>query len=195
MKSTLPQASALQGKRVITIQTALGKSCVNDSYLPPRLTCFRHTEGMAISVLWATEPGSTLPVGFQDPVQSLKSLHPAPGASVFLLLTLPPDSVFSRADFDASAAATELAVSTPGLAERFEPDAPGFHSTETVDYITVMEGNVWLELDDLEVQLKPHDVVVQNGTRHAWRNRGETSATLSVVLIGAQRSGETKREI
>jgi quercetin dioxygenase-like cupin family protein len=32
----------------------------------------------------------------------------------------------------------------------------------------VLEGEVWLELDDgAEVRLRPGDTVVQNGTRHA----------------------------
>ena len=38
------------------------------------------------------------------------------------------------------------------------------HTTQTVDYGIVLEGEVWLEVDDgKEVHLKPHDVVVQNG--------------------------------
>jgi uncharacterized cupin superfamily protein len=41
-----------------------------------------------------------------------------------------------------------------------------------VDYGIVLEGEVWLELDDgKQVHLKPHDVVVQNRTRHAWRTK------------------------
>jgi quercetin dioxygenase-like cupin family protein len=57
-----------------------------------------------------------------------------------------------------------------------------------VDYAIVLEGDVWLELDDgEEIHLKPHDVVVQNGTRHAWRNKGATPAKMAFVLIGAVR--------
>jgi len=29
------------------------------------------------------------------------------------------------------------------------------------------------------------DLVVQNGTRHAWRNRGTAECTMAFVLIGA----------
>jgi len=44
-----------------------------------------------------------------------------------------------------------------------------------------------LELDDgLEVTLGPGDVVVQNGTRHRWHNRGEVVARLLSVTIGAR---------
>ncbi|MEC7118185.1 MAG: cupin domain-containing protein [Actinomycetota bacterium] len=52
-----------------------------------------------------------------------------------------------------------------------------------------MSGEVVLELDDgVEVTLKPGDTVVQNGTRHAWRNRTSEPAVLVVVLIGAKRN-------
>jgi quercetin dioxygenase-like cupin family protein len=62
------------------------------------------------------------------------------------------------------------------------------HTTSTIDFEVVLEGEVWLELDDgKEVHLKPGDTVVQNGTRHAWRNHGTVPARLAVFLIGAPR--------
>jgi len=75
------------------------------------------------------------------------------------------------------------------MAEHLETDNPGMHTTDTVDYEFVISGEVVLELDDgAEVTLKPGDTVVQNGTRHAWRNRTNEPAVLVVVLIGAKRS-------
>ena len=77
----------------------------------------------------------------------------------------------------------------PGMAEHLETENPGMHTTDTVDYEVVISGEVVLELDDgAEVTLKPGDTVIQNGTRHAWRNRTEKPAVLVVVLIGAKRS-------
>jgi len=70
-----------------------------------------------------------------------------------------------------------------------EPDHPGMHTTDTVDYDVVLSGEVWLELDDgAEVHLKPGDCVVQNGTRHAWHNKTDQPCTLAVVLVGARRT-------
>jgi quercetin dioxygenase-like cupin family protein len=83
-----------------------------------------------------------------------------------------------------AAVAENLAIS-PGLAELFEPD--GMHTTPTIDYGIVLEGEIWLELDEGRSRLiRKHDVVVQNGTRHAWRNKSDQPATLAVVLIGAK---------
>ena len=33
--------------------------------------------------------------------------------------------------------------------------------------------------------LRPGDLIVQNATRHAWRNLGEEPATVFFVLMGA----------
>jgi quercetin dioxygenase-like cupin family protein len=63
---------------------------------------------------------------------------------------------------------------------------PGMHRTATLDYDIVLEGVIGLELDDgFEVTLRPGDVVVQNGTRHRWHNRGDTLARMMSVTVGA----------
>ena len=57
------------------------------------------------------------------------------------------------------------------------------HETDTIDYIILLKGDVTLILDEEEVPLKPHDVVVQRGTNHAWVNNGSEPALLIAVLI------------
>ena len=57
------------------------------------------------------------------------------------------------------------------------------HETDTIDYIILLKGDVTLILDEEEVQLKPHDVVVQRATNHAWVNNGSELALLIAVLI------------
>ena len=91
--------------------------------------------------------------------------------------------------FNGPAAAEENLKVVPGLAECFERENPGMHTTDTVDYGIVLDGEIWLELDDGRVQhLQKHDVVIQNGTRHAWRNKTERPTLMAFVLIGARRS-------
>jgi len=102
------------------------------------------------------------------------------------MVTFPPDSVMADPTFDGFAAGREHAEQSPGLVDFFEPDAPGMHTTPTIDYGIVLEGEIWLELDDGEtVHLKKHDVIVQNATRHAWRNKSATSTKMAFVLIGS----------
>ena len=60
---------------------------------------------------------------------------------------------------------------------------PAMHKTDTIDYIILLKGDVTLILDEEEVDIKPHDVVVQRGTNHAWVNNGSEPALLIAVLV------------
>jgi len=62
------------------------------------------------------------------------------------------------------------------------------HTTDTIDCAVVISGECWLELDgEAETHLHAGDCVVQNGTRHAWRNRSDAPCVLFVTLLGAAR--------
>ena len=62
----------------------------------------------------------------------------------------------------------------------------GMHQTHTVDIGYVIEGEVWLELEGGEERLlQAGDVIVQNGTNHAWHNRGDEVCTMSVTVVAA----------
>ena len=171
-------------RRAVTGHDRAGASAVVLDTAVPRSDAFRHIPGMVSRLVWATEPVPGLPFDGTDPTPAVADFVPAPGATRFLIVTFPPDSVFCAPGFDPAAAAAENRAISPGLAERFEPD--GMHTTDTVDYGIVLDGEIWLELDEgRSAHLRRHDVVVQNGTRHAWRNRSERPATLAFVLIGA----------
>lgn len=58
------------------------------------------------------------------------------------------------------------------------------HRTESVDYGIVLEGELWLVLDDgSETRLGPGDVVIQRGTDHAWENRSDGVVRMLFVLV------------
>jgi len=48
-----------------------------------------------------------------------------------------------------------------------------------------MEGEIDMLLDDGEVHLAAGDVLVQQGTNHAWVNRGTRACVIAFVLIDA----------
>jgi mannose-6-phosphate isomerase-like protein (cupin superfamily) len=90
----------------------------------------------------------------------------------------------------AEAAVTDLEGTLPGMLRYMDPSDPGMHTTDTIDFEVVLDGTVILELDDgAEVILSPGDTVVQNGTRHRWRNDGDTPARLAVFICGAAHRG------
>ena len=60
---------------------------------------------------------------------------------------------------------------------------------ELSDVDFVLSGEVDVELDDgVEVHLKAGDVLVQHGTRHAWRNKSAEPCVLVVAVTGASRA-------
>jgi hypothetical protein len=115
------------------------------------------------------------------------SVVPGPGGTSLHFVTLPPGSVFADPSFDREAAQQEALVRLPGLADRFENEDPAMHRTNTVDYAVVYDGEIGLELDDGKtLSLSRGDVVVQNGTRHPWRNPGTKPVTMLFFLNGAK---------
>jgi hypothetical protein len=150
---------------------------------------YASTPGFATALAWATPHTAQLPHDGEDPCPAQVSVVPAPHGTRMIFVQFPPDSVMASADFDPAAAGAEYAKHLPGLAECFEPDGSGMHRTNSVDYDVIVSGELWLELDDGEVRhVKAGDVVIQNGTRHAWRNRSDTAATMVSVLVGADRA-------
>ena len=103
----------------------------------------------------------------------------------FGLFTIPPASIMTEYNLDIEAAIKEIEEKLPGMLAHFEPGDPAMHTTDTIDYEYIISGEIWLELDNgEEVHLKAGDTVVQNGTRHAWRNRSTESCQMVICMIG-----------
>ena len=183
-----PGRPALTSRRIVTVQNAAGKA-VFAATADVQQRPAQHLPGFASALLWATPSDAAVPDQSAAWRAAETSFHPAPGETRFLLVTFPPDSVMMSNSFDPVAAGQEQLALSPGIAERFEADNPGMHRTDTIDYGVVLSGDIWLELDNGEMQhLQPHDLVVQNGTRHAWRNKSSSPATMAFMLVGATRN-------
>ena len=127
-----------------------------------------------------SDGADTLPVRYFPPAQGFR----------FGFFTIPPHADKVATQIDIFAALMELQQKLPGMAEVLEPLNPGMHTTDTVDFDVVVSGECYLEVDGgAEVLLKAGDCVVQNGTRHAWRNRSAENCVIAVALIGAERTG------
>lgn len=147
------------------------------------------TPGIEFHRLWGGDAAPSFPDDGVEP--DYRTYFPAVGGFRFAMIVVPAASDVSGDRIeDLGAAFAEFEAALPGLAGHMEPDAPGMHTTSTIDFEVVLEGDVWLELDDgVEVHLRPGDTVVQNGTRHAWRNHGDSPARLAVFIVGAHHEG------
>lgn len=178
----------MQVRRIVTGHGPSGKSIFVSDAATPRSTAFKHVPGFVTSLVWETSPNASVPAAAGDPSVTAPSWVPVPGGTNLMFVTFPPDSVMMNPGFDPAAAGGEYMQVLPGLAECFEMDHPGMHTTDSVDYGVLIDGELHLELDDGAIRkLAPHDVVIQNGTRHAWRNQSDKPATMLFVLVGAAR--------
>lgn len=137
--------------------------------------------------LWGADNTIILPGDGSMP--PFKTWFPPLGGFRFGLFSVPPLSTKGPENIDMKAAIAEVEEKLPGMMKHMEPDSPGMHTSDTVDFEYVISGEVWLELDDgKEVHLKAGDTVIQNGTRHAWRNKGSEPCQMVTILIGANRN-------
>ena len=136
--------------------------------------------------LWGSDCAPELPSDGTPPPHP--RYFPPAGGFRFAFFTIPPDATARLDTIDVASALAEIHQKLPGMIDVLEPDHPGMHTTDTVDFDVVLSGEVYLELDDgAEVHLKAGDCVIQNGTRHAWHNRSNDNCVISVALIGAAR--------
>jgi hypothetical protein len=69
------------------------------------------------------------------------------------------------------------------------PDrSAGFHVSDTIDVAVIISGEMGLELEDgVVTALRPGDIVIQNGTNHAWHPSPAEGCEIAWVLVGATR--------
>lgn len=140
-------------------------------------------------ILWRTDSTPADVGGPDDTAQGPHRLEPPPTGSVLRIVEFPPASAL------AGLSAAELESFFAGLfdamgARHCRVDtrrSPGMHTTATLDYVIVLEGEITLLLDDGETTLRAGDVAVQRATNHDWINRGDAPALLAVVMLDARR--------
>ncbi|MFT3790962.1 MAG: cupin domain-containing protein [Rudaea sp.] len=159
-------------RRVVTGHDATGKSVVLRDGMPPNV----HNKGTDVDFIeiWNTE-GAPAPLHADEP-------EPTAGP-----MKLPPARNGTKVRFNDF---------YPGHIKKLPPRADGrhpmMHRTRSVDYGIVLEGEIYLILDDSEVLLKAGDIVVQRGTDHAWENRSDRVCRVAFILVGAEFSPELR---
>ena len=171
-------------RRVITGHNDKGKSIVwYDG--PP-------VEFEGLYEMWMTDqiPANNTYTG--DAAERIARLEPPPKGSILLFFKLQPEDLTLSREERERRAATGFAAMDASHCRIDTSRHPRMHQTRTVDYVVLLEGEVTLLLDEVEVDLKPFDVVIQRGTNHVWINKGSQPALLAVVLIDAKPVHEVK---
>ena len=177
-------------RRVVTGHSPDGKAVfASDEELEP--VTVPYMPGYEFHLVWGADEPPRFPDAGKEPAHQM--YFPPVGGFRFGVFTLPPESsVVLPDDLDPAGAEAAIEAALPGMTSYLEPDAPGMHTTATVDYEMIVAGRIILELDDgAQVTLGPGDTVVQNGTRHRWRNPGNEPAVLALFSCGAHHDGVT----
>ena len=136
----------------------------------------RQASGLVSTLLWVTDERPADVSGSAD--RSLREIGvpPPPNGSIFRVVDFPPESGTRSRE----AVLQEMGVSDAGGARHH-----AMHRTQSIDYAVVLEGEIDMLLDDSEVHLVAGDVLVQQGTNHAWMNRGSKPCRIAFVLVDA----------
>ena len=113
--------------------------------------------------------------GVTDTSTAEWALEPPPGGACFRIVEIAPDQP------------GPAGASTAQDGAEAHSEFQGAHATDTLDYVTILRGEVTLIVGDTEVVLRPGDSVVQQpGVPHDWQNRSGDTAVMVGVLLSAR---------
>jgi quercetin dioxygenase-like cupin family protein len=152
-------------RRVVTGHDSDGKAVIVSDGPPPRTI---RSNGFGVATwLWLDGAPATVDDGGDEPGDGF-SLEPPPGGCSVRIIRFPGAS---------EGGGDWIRV------ESEDPDRPGMHATDTLDFMTVLDGRIVLGLDDGEHELGPGDVVIQRGNAHRWRVVGDDPCTYIVCMM------------
>lgn len=134
----------------------------------------RQASGLVSTLIWVTDETPADISGVADRADREIGVPPPPRGSIFRVVDFPPESGLRSRE----AVLKEMGVADHGGARHH-----AMHRTKSIDYAVVLEGEIDMLLDASEVHLTAGDVLVQQGTNHAWVNRGTKSCRMAFVLV------------
>jgi len=142
----------------------------------------RNRPGVTLTNLWMNDKTPAAMERHDDPVKGPLVLQPPGNGSVFRVVQFDPENPEELAKLDGKAAFAEM-----GAAANIVENArhPFMHRTDSLDYSVILSGEIYMMMDDEEYLLKAGDTVVQQGTNHAWSNRGTEPCLIAFILIDA----------
>jgi quercetin dioxygenase-like cupin family protein/DNA-binding transcriptional ArsR family regulator len=155
------RAMDFTARRIVTGHDADGNDVIVSDGAPPGTI---EANGFAVAHwLWLEGAATSVDDGGEVP-DGRRQLEPPPGGCSVMLIRFPGGNEWIRVDGD-------------------DPDRPGMHATDTLDFVVVLDGRIVLGLDDGEHELGPGDVAVQRGNLHRWRVAGDAPCTYAVCMV------------
>lgn len=142
-----------------------------------------------VSQLWGTADGIASVGAGVNPPQVIDPWFPGPGGARFRIFTFLPSRSSQEKQEEGERLLLEK-VHGDGLSnflESFDPERPGMHISDSVDFVLVLSGEAVMELEHREILVKQGDAFIMRGGFHNWRNETDQPCTVVSVMVGAQR--------
>lgn len=170
-------------RRVVTVRDGKGRAVVGFDGPARNVKVRKASGGLVSTLLWVTDETPADISGRADRADREIGVGPPPQGSAFRIVDFPPTE--DPASLDNAAVIREMGISHGSAKAGEAARHPLMHRTRSIDYAIVMAGEIDMLLDDSEVHLRAGDVLVQQGTPHAWVNRGTENCRIAFVLIDA----------
>ena len=169
-------------RRIVTGHNAQGRSFFEQDGASPAQKTVAERPGYRVTNLWRTSPSGTAHT--PDSIVEHTGVLPPAGGTVVRIIDWPAepdDPAELRRLMDKT-----FASMYPDAHRDVKPgEHPGMHTTDTVDYAIVLEGEIVAIMDEGETVMRQGDVLIQRGTAHAWATRSGKPVKVAFILIDA----------
>lgn len=169
-------------RRIVTGHTAQGRATISIDDAGPNVMEVKGWPGLYVTELWVTGEMPVNNMGTGDQGARPMRHDPTPNGTIFRLVEIPPEK--SVTGIDTAAAFAHMGSHNKPRAED-SARHPSMHKTNSVDYLVVISGEMWMVMEEGETLIRQGDCIVQRGTNHAWVNKSDKPCVLAAVLVDA----------
>lgn len=173
-------------RRIVTAVNEAGRSYIAEDGPSPAVLTMPARPSYRNSNLWRTL-GADKPVSTPDSITQHSGVLPPPGGTVLRVIDIPPeasDPEERRRQTEATFKSMFADADHHGGHSRH----PGMHTTDTVDYAILLQGELVAVMDEDETVMRAGDILIQRGTSHAWANRSGQVARIAFILVDAAKA-------
>lgn len=173
-------------RRVVTAIDADGRSYIaQDGPSPAEFvlpgSTYRSTN------MWRTHAAPSA-IDARDDIAEHRGVLPPSHGTVLRVIDFPPIGDATPEQRAAMVKAVFAALYPDADHHEGSTRSASMHTTDTIDYAIVLQGEIVAVMDRDETVLHAGDVLIQRGTPHGWENRSDHLARIAFVLIDAVRS-------